>query len=562
MKMKRFARIIFCLVIVVLFLTGGSYLARKGYESARQTRLLTQARGHIAKSESKEASLCLQRALQYNPKDVEACRLMADLSEENRSPAALLWRSRVVDLSPESVGDRLALAQTAVTFRDYISATNALSGISESGKRSAPYHNLAGGVALAANEFAEAENHFAEASRIDEQNAVPKLNLAVVRLHRTNAMMQSEARITLKQLAANPTNSSLRCMALRELIVDAMRYQRTNEALAISQELAGETNAAFSDRLLRLQVLRRSQDPKFKTVLNNVQREAAGSPKNVFELAMWQMANVPLSETLAWLISLPISMRTNQSVALLIAQSYTKFEDWQQLQTWVEQQNWGEVEFLRHAFKARALRGQDLTTASKTEWEQAIKAAMAQKLSQIVLLRLAASWNWQNEAEGILWGIYNNHPTEKWVLPALGQALLSGGKTRQLLALYRQEQTRSPLNISAKNNLAMTALLLDAKELRPHDLAREVYLNSPTNSAYASTYAFSLHLQGKNSDALKVMQTLKPQELENPSIAGYYALILKSAGLEAEAKRFLDLITNATLLPEERTLFERTGDGA
>jgi Flp pilus assembly protein TadD len=113
-----------------------------------------------------------------------------------------------------------------------------------------------------------------------------------------------------------------------------------------------------------------------------------------------------------------------------------------------------------------------------------------------------------------------------------------------------------------KNNVAMTAFLLDAKELKPHDLAREVYEKAPTNSAYASTYAYSLHLQEKDADALKVLQTLQPKQLEDPSIAGYYGLILKATGDKAKARVYLNWAFKAPMLPEERKLFEQARAGA
>ncbi len=112
-----------------------------------------------------------------------------------------------------------------------------------------------------------------------------------------------------------------------------------------------------------------------------------------------------------------------------------------------------------------------------------------------------------------------------------------------------------------KNNLAMTALLLDTREFKPYDLAREVYQTSPTNASYVSTYAFSLYLQGKNAEALKVMRTLKPGELQEPSIAGYYGLILKATGDRARAKAYLDWTAKARLLPEEKKLFDQAKAG-
>jgi Flp pilus assembly protein TadD len=129
------------------------------------------------------------------------------------------------------------------------------------------------------------------------------------------------------------------------------------------------------------------------------------------------------------------------------------------------------------------------------------------------------------------------------------------------MQLSSQELKRAPSNLIAKNNLAMTALLLDAQELKPHDLARDVYQQAPTNSSFAATYAFSLYLQGKTAEALKVMRQLAPQDLESPSIAGYYGLILKATGSGAKARVYLDSTSKGLLLPEERKLFAQARAG-
>jgi predicted Zn-dependent protease len=209
----------------------------------------------------------------------------------------------------------------------------------------------------------------------------------------------------------------------------------------------------------------------------------------------------------------------------------------------------------------RGLRGQELADSSKTEWEQALNSAHGQKQSLVTLLRLAAQWNWVNEAEDLLRTIVNRYPQEKWATQALTQALYVGGQTRSLMQLFNQELNRSPFDLNAKNNLAMTALLLDVKELKPNDLAREVYQQAPTNSSFAATYAFSLYIQGKNAEALKVMQQLTPQDLDQPSIAGYYGLILKATGSGANARVYLDWTSKAALLPEERKLFAQARAG-
>jgi predicted Zn-dependent protease len=178
-----------------------------------------------------------------------------------------------------------------------------------------------------------------------------------------------------------------------------------------------------------------------------------------------------------------------------------------------------------------------------------------------MLLRLAAGWNWAPEGEELLWTIVNRYPQEKWANQALTRVLIANGRTQSLMQLFKQETERNPSDLTAKNNLAMTALLLGAKELNPNALAQQVYRQAPTNASFASTYAYSLYLQGKSAEALKVMQRLKPRDLDSPDRAGYYGLILKKMGSNAEAKNYLDLSSKARLLPEERTLFDRAKIG-
>jgi predicted Zn-dependent protease len=551
---------IFVLCCVAVLLAG--YASYRGYRVWKNKHLMNLGHEFLAKSDARNAVLSVQEVLHSDPNNLDATRMMAQLAEASRLPTALLWRSRVVELAPHSLDDRLALAQTALTMRDYTTATNALEGVDAADKETAAYHNIAGAVAAAANQPAQAETHFLEASRLEPQNPAPQLNLAVVRLHGTNTLDLEEARIVLQRLASNPTNSSLRCQALRELTLDAMGHKHEDTGLALSRQLIQETNATFADQILRLEVLLESKNAEFKPVLANCQREAATNQSKIYELATWEMAKISPGGALAWLRSLPMNTQTNQPATLLVAECYSASKDWRGLHAWLEKQRWAELEFLRHAFMSRSLRGQELADTAKTEWEQALKSANGRKQSQVMLLRLAAQWNWVNEGEDLLWTIVNQYPQEKWAAQSLTQALFAGGQTRSLMRLFNQELKRTPSDLVAKNNLAMSALLLDAKELKPHDLAREVYQQSPTNSSFAATYAFSLYVQGKSAEALKVMRQLKPQDLENPSIAGYYGLILKATGSAAKAKVYLDWTSKAPLLPEERKLFAQAKAGS
>jgi Flp pilus assembly protein TadD len=552
MKKQRFW------ILVVAVLLGVAFIGYYGYVSTRQARLLKQARGYLAKSNAKTALVCLRRALGYNPNDVEACRLMAELAESASSPAAMLWRSRVVELTPKSTPDRISLAQTAMMFGDYLSATNALEGISKTGKNTAAYHNAAGSVALAGRYFAEAEAHFLEACQMEPTNPAPRMNLAIVRLQSTNTYALVQARAALGALRSNPV---LRCQALRESTLDAMRHQQGEVALAFAAELIRETNHVFSDELLRLDVLRANRENEFKPALAALQGDAAKDSRKIYELVMWQSATAGPAEALNWLQTLPVETQTNQPAALLAAECRSALRDWPGLQASLQRQNWAELELIRHAFQSLSLRGQNLVSSSTIEWQMALNAAGNRKEALVMLFRLATAWNWAGQKEDLLWALIRNYPTEKWATVSLSKSLLVEGRTRSLMALYNQQVNANPSDLSARNNLAMTALLLGAWELRPHDLAREVFRRAPANPAYASTYAFSLHIQKKDDNALKVLEKLTPQQLEDPAVAGYYGVVLRATGKVERAQKYLRLAANARLLPEERKLVEEATAG-
>ena len=146
-------------------------------------------------------------------------------------------------------------------------------------------------------------------------------------------------------------------------------------------------------------------------------------------------------------------------------------------------------------------------------------------------------------------------------MQALTQIYLEGGRTRSLLQMFSHEYQLHPSNLTYKNNVALMALLLNAQEFKPHELALEVYQQAPTNAIFASTYTLSLLLQKKNADVLKIMEGLDPQALENPTVAGFYGLALQATGNGAKAKKYLDVGLQAPMLPEYRKLLENARSG-
>src|SRR5471030_2749932 len=231
--MRKIIIVLSCCIVLLLL----GYSGYRGYQVWKQSHGMSMAREYYAKADMRNTILSLRQVLSANPRNLEATRMMAGLTEAARSPAALVWRQRVLELNPKSYEDRLLLAQAAIIFQDYALATNTLAGTSDADKKTAVYHNIAGTAALTGGQPDEAEAHFIESIRINPSNPIPQVNLAVVRLHRTNALDMAEARISLQRVIMTSTNAALCNQARRELINDAMRFNNVSTAMALSRQL-------------------------------------------------------------------------------------------------------------------------------------------------------------------------------------------------------------------------------------------------------------------------------------------------------------------------------------
>lgn len=61
-------------------------------------------------------------------------------------------------------------------------------------------------------------------------------------------------------------------------------------------------------------------------------------------------------------------------------------------------------------------------------------------------------------------------------------------------------------------------------------------------------------MKKRDAEALALFEQLSRREIEDPSIAVYYGVILASAGQNDEAKKYFTLAAKAPVLPEERKL--------
>ncbi len=156
-----------------------------------------------------------------------------------------------------------------------------------------------------------------------------------------------------------------------------------------------------------------------------------------------------------------------------------------------------------------------------------------------------------------LWTIIKDYPRDKPAFLALYQRLLAAGNTAGLRSLLAQTSAAVPADQGLQNNLASVSLLLNGADPKGHQLARAVYGQDPRNPFFLATYAFSLYLQHKPVEAMKLFDLLPAEQLTNSAVAVYYGIILSGSGNAAKAKTYLELADQGRLLPEEKTLLRK-----
>jgi Tfp pilus assembly protein PilF len=545
-------KVIIAGALVVFGLLGLWFFARPAYKQHKETRALEQARGYLAKGDYRNASLSARQTLGVNPRNLEACRIMAELAERSRSPAVLDWRRRMVELAP-TVQNKLMLASTALRCEDppYPLAVQTLDELKGSAGDVATYHTVLAELALRLKRLAEAAAQFEQASRLEPTNELHQLNLAVLQLQSTNAGAPLAARATLERLRAS---ANIGTVALRWLVADSLGRDDLSAAARFSTQLLADPRSMPDDRLQHLTILQRSQDPEFNAYLSALQRNALTNAAQVYGVSAWMIGHGLAGEALAWLTGCPAKLRAEQPVPLALVNCYLGSKDWQGLDAYLQKQKWSDLEFLRFAFLSRATAQLNQRLAAEGHWRASVRLAGDRLGPLTALLGMATSWGRDQAREDLLWQIAQRFPKERWGLRELERLYLADGNTYGLNKVYSTMASYAPTNFAAQNNVAATSLLLKLNLRKAHELAKEVFAQHPDQAIVASTYAFSLHLQGRTKEGLAVLQKLKPEAVETSSVALYYGLLLSATGETNKAGKYLDIAQRSSLLPEEKAL--------
>lgn len=489
------------------------------------------------------------RALSVDDQNVEAARLMAEINEAQDRPMALNWRIKVAQCEPGSSDDMMLWAKTAYRFGQREMAARVLKSLPpDFQNRSADYHELMAGCALDHRDFHGTEEHFARAVELDRDNPIHRVNLAAFRL--VNASSQEVQVAAARDLDAAMADPAARLPAARALLANAIRNRDSKSAQPIAKKLQAIPEHTFTDDLSCLEL--EPTEASFKSTLADLEKRVAEDGSKAIAIGDWLNSHQMAPETLRWFAELPTPVRANIRVQIIAAEAYLATGDWPGLEAFLRKCRWESGEFLRRAMLIRGRR--ELAQPWEKDWNQLVTDVESNPPDGFLLAQVVTGWKWRAETLKLLWDASTKPKTNSLALQNLWDLYTQTNETREMLRVARAQVELDSTNPSRKNNEAFLSLLVYGASGRAERLAREAAKANPEIPEWTATYAYALHLAGKNAAARQVIAALPPEALHRPGIALYYAIVLAANGDQAQARDALARLDSRGMLPEERKL--------
>jgi predicted Zn-dependent protease len=531
----------------------------KLYENWHERRLLQKATTLLQDGKLSKAAQMAQELARRHPDSLAALSILADTGERQNLEETVEWRERIARLLPKDPESQLNLASAALRFGKLDLAREALNRVSSRDRDSAAFHVVAGWLAHAEGNFAEQEEQFAAAVKQEPKNDLYQFNLAALQIRSKDTEKRKNARETLERLSSV---APYRTGALRALLNDAVERNDLTAADGFAQPLQMSPEVTFGDYLLCLNFYQKLDEKKFRQLLEKVKPFAARNASDLASLINWMNQNGLAGDVVKWIDKLPPTRLSSPPASVAVADAYATVKNWARLKRWTLKGNWSDAEYLRLAYHAIAERQLRSGTGSKTNpefeklWQSADELSRSEPERELTLARLATKWQLASQAEELWHRVEENPTMRREALDNLRQLYRAKDETTKLYAVLQRLHESSPNEAPITADLARLGLNLGENAESSHQLAKEAYDRAPNDVNCAVTYAFSLDRLGRNAEALAIIQSLPPDQLQDAHAAVYVALALVEVNELEGTKDYIAAAENGKLYPEEKKLLE------
>lgn len=303
---------------------------------------------------------------------------------------------------------------------------------------------------------------------------------------------------------------------------------------------------------------RASSSSESAAYLAQLNHFATSKPEELDERVLWMNAHDLAPLVSDWAPGINPAIAAMPKVSMAIAEAHGRALEWNRLKDSTGAASWGDMDYLRRAYRARALDRLDEVPGSQAEWNAAIEATQENPEALEALAKMLKAWGWAKKGDEILWKLSARPECPRWVVDSLWELSMQQGDPAQLRKAGNLLASDSK-GMRTRNNSIVMALLTRTNEATVRELAELLFTESPADVGIASIRALSLHQQGRAEEALTTMNPFTPEQLSQPRSAFYHGLFLIVAGRAEKAKDYLDIAATSVLSVEEKALITRAG---
>jgi len=275
----------------------------------------------------------------------------------------------------------------------------------------------------------------------------------------------------------------------------------------------------------------------------------------------WMNENGLAGDLVKWIEKLPAAQLSSPPTSVAVADAYATTKNWSLLKRWTRAGTWGDFEYLRLAYQAIATRqsrsrSSGTDTEFNTLWQSAKELATEDSERELTLARLASKWDLEKQSEELWWRVVENPSARREALEELRRLYRAKNETAKLYDVLERLHDTSPTEAPITADLARLGLNLGENIERSHQLAKEAYDRAPKEINCAVTYAFSLSLLGRNTEAVAIIENLPPEQLHDAHAAVYVALLMAEASQIEAASDYIKAADDGEIYSEEEKILD------
>lgn len=554
----RSRRWIIVIVLLAVALPGGYYLARyqalPAYKHWRGAKLEKMARDFYAARDYDSALLTARQILRGNKRNAAMWKLARDSARAKDSAEAVYYQRELAKIE-KTLPNQLELIRLALHYGLLRQALEGVTAVGADGRDSADFHQLAAETFLRIGKPTTAKIHLYSLVQLRPDDEAAQLELADVELTADANRTDPALRQRVEKLAEKP---ALRARALTLLVQDAVRAQDAKAAHAYAARLLESGELDAKQRVLALEGLQTGSLANGERYRGELEKAFAASPDDAAALVDYLVRTNQSKEAVRWAKTLPEKTATAPEVQQALANAYVALRQWDALNSMASAAQWGAQDYLRYAFLAYAGRATGRMADATNAWKLAVIRAGDNARYTAHLLSRITAWGWESEKYDLVWKLFALMPRNDAIARQLIVWERAQGRTSKLNQIFARLFELDPEDRVARNNFAYTSLLLDSNLAQAYALARENYWSEPHNPYYVTTQALALYKQGKQQDALELIESLRASQLSDPERVLCRALLHAASGDGLGARGLMVGLDVSGMLPEEQKLATQT----